>query len=117
MLRRTFAKSLLAVCSIPFWPFPTVKEKLSNSDLIKKLLDENKNFSITCGHNKLPDGTDEPTMLINVIRSKHKRVDFQQIVKDRLNMSAEDKKDHDHYIVASKKSQTAKTNNWYSFRM
>ena len=95
MLRRTFAKSLLAVCSIPFWPFPTVKEKLSNSDLIKKLLDEGKNFSITCGHSKSLDGTDEPTILVNVIRSKHKKVDFQQAVKDRLNMSEKDKKTQD----------------------
>ena len=75
MLRRTFAKTLLASCSLPFWPFPQIKEQISNSDLIKRLLKEGKDFCII---------TEKNGLVVNIIRQKH-RFNATEAVTNRLN--------------------------------
>ena len=82
MLRRTFAKTLLVSCSLPFWPFPQIKEKISNSELIKRLLKERKDFCII---------TEKDGLVVNIIRQK-RRFNFIEAMNDRLNTTLEDKK-------------------------
>ena len=105
MLRRTFAKTLLVSCSLPFWPFPQVKEKVSNSDLIKRLLKERKDFCIK---------TEEDGLLVNIIRRKHK-FNATEAMNDRLNMTSEAKKIHNtqwkHRRINPKKQR------WYKLKV
>jgi len=86
MFRRTFIKSVLAVCSVPVWPLTKLKEKLSNSDYIKKLLKERKDFSIVNNKDEL---------LINVVRRKRK-FNAKQAMVDRLNMTTAEKEKYDN---------------------
>ena len=52
MLRRSFIKFLAGAITLPLTPFPNAKKKLqdkiNNSALIKRLLKEKKDFTITC---------------------------------------------------------------------
>lgn len=73
MLRRTFAKTLLGLCSIPFWPFTEAKKKLSNSELIAKLLQERKDFSLLD-----KDGN----VIVNIVRRRpYKRRITKQVIQ------------------------------------
>ena len=95
MLRRTFAKTILATCSLPFWPFPKIKEKINNSELIKRLLKEGKDFSVSFKNNE--EGANNAPWKCNIIRKKRRYVDVKQLLQDRLNMSEEEKAKQDNY--------------------
>jgi len=113
MLRRTFAKTILAACSIPLWPFPQVKERLNNSDLIRKLLKEGKDFSIS---NK------ECGWKFNIIRRK------PGVNRNKLFIEAEQrlqqrKLPHEKYLQdmehgkRTDKRQSKHKTNWYRFKI
>ena len=109
MLRRTFAKTLLASCSLPFWPFPQLKEKISNSDLIKRLLKERKDFSFT---------TDDG-MEFNVVRRKGSRISkqFQYGLEQRSKMTDEEKRTTDHPWQPRKNGLPECRGRWYKFKI
>lgn len=117
MLRRTFAQTLLFSCSLPFWPFPQVKDRLSNSDLIKKLLKERKDFRIICrviedGENDGDNNGENDSMVVNIVRKK-RCVDFTQAMLNRIDMT-EEQKPHD--TPWQPKRIQPKTR-WYKFKL
>ena len=76
MLRRTFAKALLGICSIPLWPFPTLKEKISHFDIIKRLLKDKKDFCIV---------SREDGLLVNVVRAKRTKINVKDALQQNFN--------------------------------
>ena len=112
MFRRTFVKSLMAACSLPIWPFPKIKEKLNNSDFIKRLLKENKNFSIHCEHG----------LSCNIIRRKRKSgskllSDFESCLEDNLKKynknSVDDHTTNSINVKKNRKIRKERKQRWY----
>ena len=104
MLRRTFAKTLLASCSLPFWPFPQIKEKISNSDLIKRLLKERKDFCVISA---------EDGLVVNIIRQKH-RFNFTEAMNNRLDITPQEKLIEDQN---EKRRQLRQKQRWHKLRV